>query len=113
MLTLIQYICLFFYEQFKNAFLEIVRIDETVATSENVTQADINAMLVAADIHGAFVILSTALTTITVIYLFIYGFYDEILVDVDGEEITVKKFRKAAIILFVASTIVDIVSKVI
>lgn len=113
MITLIQYICLFFYEQLKNAFIEIVRIKETVQVSEEITQEDIDAMLTNANIHGIVVILSTVITTITVIYLFVYGFYDEIAVEIDSEETTLRKLRKTALILIAISVIVDIVSKVV
>lgn len=112
MITFIKYVCLFFYEQIKEAFLEVVRINETVAISDSVTEDDIKHMLTAANIHGAFTILSTAMTTITLVYLFIYGFYDEIVVEIDGVENNVRKFREKAIILIVVSIVVDILSKV-
>lgn len=112
MITLLKYIGLFFYEQLKNAFLEIVRIKEMAVVSDTVTEEDIEHMLTVANVHGVFVILSTIITTAVVVYLFIYGFYDEIVVEIDGEEKILRNFRKTAIILIVASLIVDIMSKV-
>jgi len=113
MITLIKYICLFFYEQIKDAFIEIVRINETAQVTDGVTQADIEAMLTKANIHGVIVILSTVITTITVIYLFVYGFYDEIVVEIDNKETTARKLRKNAIVLIALSVIIDLISRVI
>lgn len=113
MLTLIKFTLLFLYEQIKNAFLEIVRINETVHVTDEITQEDIDAMLAQANIHGMLVIASTAITVITVVYLFVYGFYDEIDIEIDGQETTMRKFRKMALILIAVSTVVDLLSKVI
>lgn len=113
MITLVKFICLFLYEQVKNAFIEVVRINETVVITDEITQKDIDAMLEQANIHGALVIASTAITIATVVYLFVYGFYDEIAIEIEGEETTMRKFRKTALILIVISTLVDLLTRVI
>lgn len=113
MITLIKYILMFFYEQIKDAFIEIVRLKELDIEAVGITSDDLSALMTKANVHGVLVILSTAVCVVTVGYLFIYGFYDEIEVETEEDTLKVRKFRVMAFALVIVSVVIDIISKVV